>query len=89
MRVPWNGRGERKVLRALREVEAGDTDIAICRKSRFSQPAVNLSKNSAGLESGESRESRQLREEDSRPKRPVAEPRRGGRTRKFKRGGWQ
>jgi putative transposase len=68
------GHTEEEVLRVLREAESGDTVVAICRKHGISQQTFYLwKKKYAGLGLNELRELRQLREENSKLKRLVAD----------------
>ena len=66
------GHTEEESLRALRELEAGATGAAICRKHGISQQTRYLWKKSyAGLGLSELRELQQLREENAKLKRLV------------------
>jgi putative transposase len=68
------GRGEEEILRVLREAESGDSVIEVCRKNGISQQTFYLwKKKYAGLGLSELRELRQLREENSKLKRLVAD----------------
>jgi putative transposase len=72
--MPKKGRSEEEILRALRDGEAGETGVAICRKYGISQQTRSLwKKKYAGLGLSELRELRQLREENSKLKRLVAD----------------
>ena len=72
--MPKKGRSEEEILRVLREVEAGETAVAVCRKHGISQQTLYLwKKKYAGLGLSELRELRQLREENSKLKCLVAE----------------
>ena len=72
--MPKKGRSEEEILRVLREVEAGETAVAVCRKHGISQQTLYLwKKKYAGLGLSELRELRQLREENSKLKRLVAD----------------
>jgi putative transposase len=74
MTMPKKGRSEEEILRVLREVEAGETAVAVCRKHGISQQTLYLwKKKYAGLGLSELRELRQLREENSKLKRLVAD----------------
>ncbi len=68
------GHGEEEILRVLREAESGDTVVEICRKHGISQQTFYLwKKKYAGLGLNELRELRQLREENGKLKRLVAD----------------
>jgi len=67
------GHSEKEILRVLREAESGDTVVEICRKHGISQQAFYLWKKYAGLGLNELRELRQLREENAKLKRLVAD----------------
>jgi putative transposase len=68
------GHSEEEILRALREAESGDTAVEICRKHGISQQTFYLwKKKYAGLGLNELRELRQLREENAKLKRLVAD----------------
>jgi len=68
------GHSEEEILRVLREAESGDTVVEICRKHGISQQTFYLWKRKyAGLGLSESRELRQLREENAKLKRLVAD----------------
>jgi putative transposase len=68
------GHGEEEILRVLREAESGDTVVEICRKHGISQRTFYLWKRKyAGLGLSELRELRQLREENGKLKRLVAD----------------
>jgi putative transposase len=82
--VLWNERGElemgkrghseEEILRVLREAESGDTVVEICRKHGISQQSFYLwKKKYAGLGLQELRELRQLRDENAKLKRLVAD----------------
>ena len=65
---------EEEILRVLREAESGDTVVEICRKHGISQQIFYLWKRKyAGLGLNELRELRQLREENTKLKRVVAD----------------
>ena len=65
---------EEEILRVLREAEAGGTVVEICRKHGISQQSFYLwKKKYAGLGLSELRELRQLREENGKLKRLVAD----------------
>jgi putative transposase len=68
------GHGEEEILRVLREAESGDTVVEVCRKHGISQQTFYLwKKKYAGLGLQELRELRQLREENGKLKRLVAD----------------
>ncbi len=68
------GHSEEAILRVLREVESGDTVVEICRRHGISQQTFYLwKKKYAGLGLNELRELRQLREENAKLKRLVAD----------------
>jgi len=68
------GHTEEEILRVLREAESGDTVVDICRKHGISQQSFYLwKKKYAGLGLSELRELRQLREENGKLKRLVAD----------------
>jgi putative transposase len=68
------GHSEEEILRVLREAEAGDTVVEICREHGISQQTFYLwKKKYAGLGLSELRELRQLREENAKLKRLVAD----------------
>jgi len=68
------GHGEEEILRVLREAESGDTVVEICRKHGISQQSFYLwKKKYAGLGLQELRELRQLRDENAKLKRLVAD----------------
>ena len=68
------GHSEEKILRVLREAESGDKVVEICRKHGISQQTFySWKKNYAGLGLSELRELRQLREENGKLKRLVAD----------------
>ena len=68
------GRGEEEILRVLREAESGDTVVEVCRKHGISQQSFYLwKKKYAGLGLQELRELRQLRDENAKLKRLVAD----------------
>jgi putative transposase len=82
--VLWNKRGEHgdgearhgeeEILRLLRETESRDTVVEICRKHGISQQTFYLwKKKYAGLGLQELRELRQLRDENAKLKRLVAD----------------
>jgi putative transposase len=68
------GHSEEAILRVLREAESGETVVEICRKHGISQQTFYLwKKKYAGLGLSELRELRQLREENVKLKRLVAD----------------
>ena len=68
------GHSEEEILRVLREAESGDTVVEICRKHGISQQSFYLwKKKYAGLGLQELRELRQLRDENAKLKRLVAD----------------
>lgn len=72
--MPKKGRSEEEILGVLREVEAGETAVAVSRKHGISQETLYLWKKTyAGLGLSELRELRQLREENSKLKQLVAD----------------
>ena len=65
---------EEEILRVLREAESGETVVEVCRKHGISQQSFYLRKKKyAGLGLNELRELRQLREENNKLKRLVAD----------------
>ena len=72
--MPKRGHSEEKILRVLRDAEAGETAVAVCRKHGISQQTLyQWKKKYAGLGLSELRELRQLREENGKLKRLVAD----------------
>ena len=68
------GHTEEEILRVLREAESGTTVVELCRKHGISQQSFYLwKKKYAGLGLSELRELRQLREENGKLKRLVAD----------------
>ena len=68
------GRSEEEILRVLREAESGETVVEVCPKHGISQQSFYLwKKKYAGLGLNELRELRQLREENTKLKRLVAD----------------
>jgi putative transposase len=68
------GHSEEEILRVLREAESGETVVEVCRKHGISQQSFYLwKKQYAGLGLSELRELRQLREENNKLKRLVAD----------------
>jgi putative transposase len=72
--MPKRGHTEEEILRALREVEAGATGAAVCRNMGISEQTLYIwKKKYAGFGLSELRELRQLREENAKLKRLVAD----------------
>jgi putative transposase len=72
--MPKKGHSEEQIGAVLRQVEAGERVADICRKVGISQATYYLWKRQyAGLGVSELRELRQLREENGRLKRLVAD----------------
>lgn len=68
------GHSGEEILRILRETESGETVVEVCRKHGISQQSFYLwKKKYAGLGLSELRELRQLREENGKLKRLVAD----------------
>lgn len=68
------GHSEEEILRVLREAESGDTVVEICREHGISQQTFYLwKKKYAGLGLNDLRELRQLRKENAKLKRLVAD----------------
>jgi len=68
------GHSEEEILRVLREAESGDSVVEVCRKHGVSQQTFYLwKKKYAGLGLSELRELRQLRDENAKLKRLVAD----------------
>jgi putative transposase len=68
------GHSEEEILHVLREAESGETVVEVCRKHGISQQSFYLwKKKYAGLGLSELRELRQLREENNKLKRLVAD----------------
>ncbi len=68
------GHSEEEILRELREAEAGETIVEVCRKHGISQQSFYAwKKKYAGLGLSELGELRQLREENGKLKRLVAD----------------
>jgi putative transposase len=72
--MPAKGHTEEEIVGVLRQVEAGARVVEICRKVGISQATYYLWKRQyAGMGVSELRELRQLREENGRLKRLVAD----------------
>jgi putative transposase len=72
--MPKKAHSEEQIVAVLRQVEAGERVADICRKVGISQATYYLwKKQYAGLGVSELRELRQLREENGRLKRLVAD----------------
>jgi putative transposase len=72
--MPRKGHTEEQIIAALQQVEAGAKSSELCRKLGISQATFyNWKKQYAGLGVQELRELRQLREENGRLKRIVAD----------------
>ena len=72
--MPRKGHGEEEILGALGEVEAGEKGADVSRRHGISQATLYLwKKQYAGLGASELRELRQLREENGKLKRLVAD----------------
>jgi putative transposase len=72
--MPKKGHTEEQIVAVLHQVEAGERVADICRKVGISQATYYLWKRQyAGLGVSELRELRQLREENGRLKRLVAD----------------
>jgi putative transposase len=68
------GHSEEEILRVMREAEAGETIVEVCRKHGISQQSFYAwKKKYAGLGLSELRELWQLREENGKLKRLVAD----------------
>ncbi len=68
------GHSEEEILGVFREAESGDTVVEICRKHGISQQTFYLwKKKYAGLGLNELRELRQVRAENAKLKRLVAD----------------
>jgi putative transposase len=72
--MPKKGHSEEQILRALRQVESGTRVSDICREHGISDATFYIwKKKYAGLGLSELRELRQLREENGKLKRLVAD----------------
>ena len=68
------GHTEEEILPVLQEAESGETVVEVCRKQGISQQSIYLwKKKYAVLGLNELRELRQLREENNKVKRLVAD----------------
>jgi putative transposase len=73
-KVPKKGHSEEKILRALHQAEGGQKVADICREHGISEATFYVwKKKYAGLALSELRELRQLREENGKLKRLVAD----------------
>jgi putative transposase len=73
-RMPRNGRSEEQITRALAQAESGEKVADVCRKLGVSEATFyNWKKKYGGLGVPELREVRQLREENNKLKRLVAD----------------
>jgi putative transposase len=72
--MPKKGHTEEQIITALKQYESGEKVVDICRKLGVSQASFyTWKKQYAGMGVQELREMRQLREENSRLKRLVAD----------------
>jgi putative transposase len=72
--MPKKGHSEEQIISALKQFEGGEKSVDICRKLGISQATFYLwKKQYAGLGVQELHELRQLREENGRLKRLVAD----------------
>ena len=72
--MPRKEHGEEEILRTLRQVEEGGKAADVCREHGISQATLYVwKKRYAGLGLSELRELRQLREENGKLKRLVAD----------------
>ena len=72
--MPRRGHSEEQILRALRQAESGTKIADICREHGISEATYYIwKKRYAGLGLSELRELRQLREENGKLKRLVAD----------------
>ena len=73
-KVPKKGHSEEKILRALHQAEGGEKVADVCREHGISEATFYVwKKKYAGLALSELRELRQLREENGKLKRLVAD----------------
>jgi putative transposase len=74
MGMPKKGHSEEQILRALQQAEGGMTVREVCREHGISEAAFYIwKKKYSGLGLSELRELRQLREENNKLKRLVAD----------------
>jgi putative transposase len=72
--MPKKGHSEEQIITALKQYESGEKVVDICRKMGVSQASFyTWKKQYAGMGVQELREMRQLREENGRLKRLVAD----------------
>lgn len=72
--MPRKAHSEEEILRVLRQVEAGQRSAEVCREHGISPATLYIwKKRFAGLGLSELRELRQLREENGKLKRLVAD----------------
>jgi putative transposase len=72
--MPKKGHSEEQIISALKQYEGGEKTVDICRKLAISQATFYMwKKQYAGLGVQELRELRQLRDENGRLKRLVAD----------------
>ena len=72
--MPRKGHTEEQILQALRQAEGGEKAAEICRKLGISEPTFYTWKRKyAGMGLSELRELRQLREENGKLKKLVAD----------------
>lgn len=72
--MPRKGHTEEQILQALRQAEGGEKVVEVCRKMGISEQTFYTWKRKyAGLGLSELRELRQLREENAKLKRLVAD----------------
>src|SRR5439155_5828548 len=72
--MPRKGHTEEEIIAALHQVDSGEKVAEICRKTAISEATFySWKKQYAGLGIKELRERRQLRDENGRPKRLVAD----------------
>jgi putative transposase len=73
-KMPRKGRSEEQILQALRQAEGGEKATEICRKLGISEQAFYTWKRKyAGIRLSELRELRQLRDENGKLKKLVAD----------------
>jgi putative transposase len=72
--MPRKGHSEEQIIAALQQVESGEKVAEVCRKTGISEATFySWKKQYAGLGISELRELRQLRDENGRLKRLVAD----------------